>query len=92
MASVLNRHKNASFGKTPLSEIWRPPIHARGFGSQITNVLRCLQLEANGYQMTVTVTKLVGWEYSMKNELIIAQHKGVPKKSAHAVSSRFWLN
>jgi hypothetical protein len=39
-------------------------------GSQITNVLRCLYLEASGYQ--VTVTELVGWEHSLKNELIIA--------------------
>jgi len=80
VASVLNRHKSESFGKTPLSEIWRHPIHTREFGSQITNVLRCLQLEANGYQ--VTVTELVGWEHSMKNELIIACHTGKPKKSA----------
>jgi hypothetical protein len=80
VAAVLNRHKNESFSKTPLSEIWRHPIHTREFGSQITNVLRCLQLEAHGYQ--VTVTELVGWEHSMKNELIIARRKGVPKKSA----------
>ena len=33
--------------------------------------MRCLQLEAHGYQ--VTVTELVGWEHSMKNELIIAK-------------------
>jgi hypothetical protein len=43
-------------------------------GSQITNVLRCLYLEASGYQ--VTVTELVGWEHSMKNELIIARYTG----------------
>ena len=80
VASVLNRHKNASFGKTVLSEIWRHPIHTREFGSQLTNVLRCLQLEAHGYQLTVT--ELVGWEHSMKNELIIARSTGKPKKSA----------
>jgi len=34
-------------------------------------VLRCLQLEASGY--SVTVTELVGWEHSMKNELILAR-------------------
>jgi hypothetical protein len=39
--------------------------------------LRCLQLEAHGYQ--VTVTELVGWEHSLKNELIIAEHKGPAK-------------
>jgi hypothetical protein len=80
VAEVLRRHKNESFGKTPLSEIWRHPIHTREFGSQITNVLRCLQLEAHGYQ--VTVTELVGWEHSMKNELIIARYKNSPRRNA----------
>jgi len=80
VAEVLRKHKNESFGKTPLSEIWRHPIHTREFGSQITNVLRCLQLEAHGYQ--VTVTELVGWEHSMKNELIIARYKNSPRKNA----------
>ena len=56
-----------------LTQMWRHPIHRREFGSHITNVLRCLQLEAHGYQ--VTVTELVGLEHSMKNELIIAKHK-----------------
>jgi hypothetical protein len=80
VAEVLRRHKNESFSKTPLSEIWRHPIHTREFGSQITNVLRCLQLEAHGYQ--ITVTELVGWEHSMKNELIIARYTGRPRKNA----------
>jgi hypothetical protein len=80
VASVLRQNKNASFGMTPLSEIWRHPIHTREFGSQLTNALRCLQLEAHGYQ--VTVTELVGWEHSMKNELIIARHTGQPRKNA----------
>jgi hypothetical protein len=80
VAEVLRRHKNASFGKTPLSEIWRHPIHTREFGSLLTNVLRCLQLESRGYQ--VTVTELVGWEHSMKNELIIARYRGSPRRSA----------
>jgi hypothetical protein len=82
VAEVLRKHKNESFGKTPLSEIWRHPIHTREFGSQITNVLRCLQLEAHGYQ--VTVTELVGWEHSMKNELIIARYTNSPRKNAQA--------
>ena len=80
VATVLNKNKNQSFGKTPLSEIWRHPIHTREFGSQLTNVLRCLQLEAHGYQ--VTVTELVGWEHSMKNELIIASRKDNQRKNA----------
>lgn len=82
VAEVLRRRKNESFAKTPLSEIWRHPIHTREFGSQITNVLRCLQLEAHGYN--VTVTELVGWEHSMKNELIIARYKNSPRRNAQA--------
>ena len=82
VAEALRQHKVESFGKTALSEIWRHPIHTREFGSQITNVLRCLQLEAAGYQ--VTVTELVGWEHSMKNELIIAKYTGQPRKNAQA--------
>jgi len=82
VAEVLRLHKNESFAKTALSEIWRHPMHTREFGSQLTNVLRCLQLEAAGYQ--VTVTELVGWEHSMKNELIIAKYSGQPRKNAQA--------
>ena len=33
-----------------------------------------------GYQ--VTVTELVGWEHSMKNELIIAKYTGQKKRAA----------
>jgi thioester reductase-like protein len=82
VAAVLRRHKNESFSKTPLSEIWRHPIHTREFGSQLTNVLRCLQMESHGYQ--VTVTELVGWEHSLKNELIIATRKNAPRKDARS--------
>nr|WP_229257571.1 SAM-dependent methyltransferase [Duganella callida] len=78
VASVLKKNKGQSLGKSALTEIWRHPIHTREFGSQITNVLRCLQLEAHGYQ--VNVTELVGWEHSMKNELIIATYKNLPRK------------
>lgn len=80
VAGVLRQHKALSLSRTPLSELWRHPLHTREFGSQITNVLRCLQLEAHGYQ--VTVTELVGWEHSMKNELILARKVGKGKASA----------
>ena len=80
VAAALRKHKNESFGKTPLSEIWRHPIHTREFGSHLTNVLRCLQLESHGYQLTVT--ELVGWEHSMKNELIIATRTGTARRNA----------
>ncbi|MBC7537970.1 MAG: SAM-dependent methyltransferase [Bacteriovorax sp.] len=78
LASVLRKNKGRDLGRTSLSEIWRHPIHTREFGSHLTNVLRCLQLEAHGYQ--VTVTELVGWEHSMKNELIVASYKDLPRK------------
>ena len=68
---LLRKNKAHALARTPLTEIWRHPLHTREFGSQVTNVLRCLQLEAHGYQ--VTVTELVGWEHSMKNELILAR-------------------
>ena len=77
VAGVLRRNKGKSLGDA-LTEIWRHPLHTREFGSQITNVLRCLQLEAHGYQ--VSVTELVGWEHSMKNELIVAQYKDLPRR------------
>lgn len=80
LASVLRKNKSKAMAMTALSELWRHPLHTREFGSQITNVLRCLQLESHGYQ--VTVTELVGWEHSMKNELIIAQQKGLRGESA----------
>jgi hypothetical protein len=78
VATVLKKNKGKDMGKSALTEIWRHPLHTREFGSQVTNVLRCLQLEAHGYQ--VNVTELVGWEHSMKNELIIASYKNLPRK------------
>ena len=80
VAGVLRKSRVLNLTKTPLAELWRHPLHTREFGSQITNVLRCLQLEAAGY--SVTVTELVGWEHSMKNELIIAKYTGQPRKNA----------
>lgn len=76
------RQRKAEMLKSPLAEIWRHPLHTREFGSQVTNVLRCLQLEAHGY--AVTVTELVGWEHSLKNELIIARYENRPRKAATA--------
>jgi len=71
VAGVMRQHKALSIKRSALAELWRHPLHTREFGSQITNVLRCLQLEAHGYN--VTVTELVGWEHSLKNELILAR-------------------
>jgi hypothetical protein len=80
VARHLNQSKAISLHRTSLAELWRHPLHTRELGSQITNVLRCLYLEANGYQ--VTVTELVGWEHSMKNELILARYTGQRKHAA----------
>lgn len=80
LARCLNSNKTLFLKRTPLAELWRHPLHAREMGSQLTNVLRCLYLEACGYQ--VTVTELVGWEHSMKNELILARYTGNRKPEA----------
>ena len=94
IARNLNANKALSLSRTPLAELWRHPLHTREMGSQITNVLRCLYLEACGYQ--VTVTELVGWEHSMKNELIIARRTNKPNHAAGqrltALLAEFGLN
>ena len=49
-------------------------------------MLRTLKLQALGYKLTVT--ELVGWEHSMKNELIVAsrpaQRDGAGQRRAAA--------
>jgi hypothetical protein len=55
----------------PLDQLWRHPIQRREFGAHLTNVIRGLHLEAQGYK--VRVTELVGLEHSLKNELILAE-------------------
>jgi hypothetical protein len=93
IASCLRQNKAFALSRTPLAELWRHPLHTRELGSQLTNVLRCLYLEACGYQ--VTVTELVGWEHSLKNELILARQTGHRKRSAaerlRAVLAEFGL-
>jgi hypothetical protein len=79
IAKALRQNKAKQLA-SPLTEIWRHPIHTREFGSHLTNVLRCLRLEAHGYK--VTVTELVGLEHSMKNELIVATKIEGPRKRA----------
>lgn len=81
------REKKAKQLASPLTEIWRHPIHTREFGSHLTNVLRALRLEAHGYK--VTVTELVGHEHSMKNELIVATKIEGPRK--HASDRLQWI-
>ena len=93
VAACLRETKALALSRTPLAELWRHPLHTRELGSQLTNVLRCLYLEARGYQ--VMVTELVGWEHSLKNELIVARQTGQRKRSAaqrlRAVLAEFGL-
>lgn len=51
--------------------LFEHPLHRRELGSHLTNVIRALTLEAHGYK--TTVTELVGWEHSAKNELILGK-------------------
>lgn len=71
IASILKSNK-PQLTKGPMLQLFRHALHTREFGSHLTNVLRCLYLEACGYQ--VTVTEFVGHEHSLKNELIIAKN------------------
>ena len=80
VAAVLRKNRSRILNTGALAELVRHPIHTREFGSHLTNILRCLQLESHGY--SVNVTELVGWEHSMKNELILASYTG--KKSRKA--------
>jgi hypothetical protein len=54
-----------------VAPLFEHPWHRREFGSHLTNVIRALVLESEGYR--VTVTELTGWEHSLKNELILAK-------------------
>jgi hypothetical protein len=78
-AEVAEQLKKKNAGT--LAPLYAHPLHRREFASHLTNVLRTLTLQAAGYQ--VTVTELVGWEHSLKNELILARHAGGLCPSAH---------
>jgi len=66
VARLLDDHN-----KHPLHQLWRHPIQRREFASNLTNVIRGLYLESHGYK--IRVTELVGFEHTMKNELILAE-------------------
>lgn len=82
MAAALRLGKAQALSAGALAELWRHPLHTREFGSHLTNVLRCLYLQAQGY--SVSVTELTGWEHSLKNELICARWHGNKSRSAAA--------
>ena len=69
VAACLRQHKALALARTPLAELWRHPLHTREIGSQLTNVLRCLYLESQGYQVTVTCSmqpRSSGWPVTSK--------------------------
>lgn len=77
----VSRHLNQAKGDLKMTsqyEIFRHALHSREFGSHLTNVLRCLRLESEGYK--VTVTEFTGLEHSLKNELIIAKKIEKPRE------------
>lgn len=77
------RQLEASRPSDPVdAALFAHPLHRREFGSHLTNVIRALVLEAHGYK--VTVTELVGWEHSAKNELILGKRVQRYHKQARA--------
>jgi hypothetical protein len=70
-AEVARQLEHARPDDPAIAALFAHPLHRRELGSHLTNVVRGLALEAHGYK--VTVTELVGWEHSAKNELILAK-------------------
>lgn len=88
LLAKINPHKGQE-----LYPLWSFPHHKREFGSHLTNVIRCLFLESKGYK--VRVTELIGWEHSMKNEIILAEKiqgsNGVAQKQLDALLTKIPL-
>src|SRR5262249_24599927 len=83
LARQLKAGGGATAASATMGSLYEHPIHRREFGAHLSNVIRALALEARGY--SVTVTELVGWEHSLKNELILgrkvrARSPGAQKK------------
>jgi hypothetical protein len=76
-----------------IAALFAHPLHRRELGSHLTNVVRGLVLEAHGYK--VTVTELVGWEHSAKNELILGKcvhrHSAPARAKLRALLARFQI-
>src|SRR5262245_60426249 len=77
-----------------LAALFGHPLHRRELGSHLTNVARGLTLEAHGYK--VTVTELVGWEHSAKNELILGKrvhrYDAAARTQLRALLDRFQID
>ena len=70
-AEVARQLESSKPSDPATAALFAHPLHRRELGSHLTNVIRALALEAHGYK--VTVTELVGWEHSAKNELILGK-------------------
>jgi hypothetical protein len=81
-AEVARQLEAARPADPAIAALFAHPLHRRELGSHLTNVVRGLALEAHGYK--VTVTELVGWEHSAKNELILGKRVHRYAASAHA--------
>lgn len=79
-AEVARLLKELPKSEEPVQALWKHAWHRREVGSHLTNVIRALAVEAQGYQ--VTVTELAGWEHAVKNELLLARRVGKPHAGA----------
>ncbi len=90
-AEVARQLERARGADPATAALFAHPLHRRELGSHLTNVVRALCLEAHGYK--VTVTELVGWEHSAKNELILARRVNrfdpVARATLRALLSRY---
>ena len=90
-AEVARQLEKARGTDPATAALFAHPLHRRELGSHLTNVVRALCLEAHGYK--VTVTELVGWEHSAKNELILARRVNrfdpVARATLRALLSRY---
>jgi hypothetical protein len=92
-AEVARQLETARPADGVVAALFEHGLHRRELGSHLTNVVRALALEAHGYK--VTVTELVGWEHSMKNELILARRvrrfDNAARERLRAVVDRFGI-
>jgi hypothetical protein len=81
-AEVARQLEKSKPADPAIAALFAHPLHRRELGSHLTNVTRALALEAHGYK--VTVTELVGWEHSAKNELILGKRVNRYDETARA--------
>ncbi|HEX4451780.1 MAG TPA: SAM-dependent methyltransferase [Kofleriaceae bacterium] len=90
-AEVARQLERAKSTDPAVAALFAHPLHRRELGSHLTNVVRALALQAHGYK--VTVTELVGWEHSAKNELILGKrvnrYDNAARAELRAVLERF---